>query len=81
MDKENAIILAIIMIGISTFIFFSFLEKEKIKSKISNEERNKQITKDFHQVCYENVIYINDNKKLSVYIEPKTLEPVNCKGE
>jgi len=34
----------------------------------------------FEKICVDNVFYIKSSNKLSVWINPKTLKPENCKG-
>jgi len=33
----------------------------------------------FNKICVDNIYYLNSTKKLSVWINPKTLKPQNCK--
>ena len=50
------------------------------ESYSTDETKWKTFGYNFSKICIDNVFYIKGNYTLSVWINPKTLKPENCKG-
>jgi len=68
------------MIGIIISLSFSGCELTESNEDFSKTRSIERPHQGFwyRKICIENVVYLYGKRRLSVYINPKTLKPQNC---